>query len=155
MDENAYEFFSGFGGGGEPEWTSDPAQRQPVFEDPEGVGWCMSVVYNQGLGRFILATEHTQSFRANVGFFESPEPWGPWKTIEYYNDWAAGSGISGVNRSFFWNFSNKWTSPDGKDFVCIFTGTGDMDSFNAVRGSFVVPDDNVPPMPPANLTVQN
>jgi hypothetical protein len=39
-----------------------------------------------------------------------------------------------VGKSFFWNFSNKWLSADGKDFVCVFTGTNAMDSFNLVKG---------------------
>jgi hypothetical protein len=140
MDEEAYEFFAGLDGDGEPMWTNstDPNQRTAVFEDAEGVGWNLSVSYNEGLGRYILITEHTASFSAKAGFFEAPEPWGPWHTIAYYDDWGRDSGISDVGKTFFWNFSNKWSSDDGKDFVCIFTGTGDMDSFNAVKGQFVI-----------------
>jgi len=143
MDQAYYEFFAGFDANGDPTWTSstDPADRVPVFEDPEGVGWNLSVSYNAPLGRYILATEHTASFHANVGFFEAPEPWGPWRTIEYYDNWGQGSGISDINRSFFWNFSNKWLSADGKDFVCVFTGIGAMDSFNVVRGQFILAEE--------------
>ncbi|MEJ2703960.1 MAG: hypothetical protein P8Z79_16100 [Sedimentisphaerales bacterium] len=140
MEEGLYEFYAGLDDDGEPTWTTstDPDQRMPVFEDAQGVGWNLSVIYNAGLQRYILATEHTASFSAKVGFFEATEPWGPWYTIVYYDDWGQDSGISGVGNSFFWNFSNKWSSADGEDFTCVFTGTGDMDSFNIVKGQFVI-----------------
>jgi hypothetical protein len=148
LDQAYHEFLAGFDANGVPTWTTsaDPAQRKPVFEDLEGVGWNVSVSYNPGLQRYILATEHTASFRANVGFFEAPEPWGPWQTIAYYDNWGADSGISDVDKSFFWNFANRWLSPDGRDFVCVLTGTNDMDSLNLVRGQFVV----VPEANPGN-----
>ena len=152
VEQTHHEFFAGFDAAGVPMWTAstDPAGRQPVFEDAEGVGWNLSVSYNAGLKRYILATEHTASFGAKVGFFEAPEPWGPWKTIEYYENWGTDSGISDVGRSFFWNFANKWLSADGKNFVCVFTGTGDMDSLNLVKGQFVTADAPYPPSPVIN-----
>ena len=39
-----------------------------------------------------------------------------------------------------WNFSNKWQSEDGRNFVLIFTGKGRNDSFNSVEGNFILPD---------------
>ena len=63
-----------------------------------------------------------------------------------YDHWGVDSGISDVDKSFFWNFANKWLSADGRDFVCVFTGTNDMDSLNLVRGQFVV----VPETNPGN-----
>jgi hypothetical protein len=148
LDQSHHEFLAGFDANGVPTWTAstDPAHRRPVFEDLEGVGWNLSVSYNPGLKRYILATEHTASFSAKVGFFEAPQPWGPWKTIEYYENWGSDSGISDVNKSFFWNFANKWLSADGRDFVCVFTGTNNLDSLNLVRGQFVT----VPPADPGN-----
>lgn len=138
MTQGVYEWVTGFDVGGNPAWGSDYNNRVAVFEDPNGVGWCFSVSYNSGLGRYLLVTEHTSSFNANLGFFEAPEPWGPWKTVEYYTGWGSGSGISDVNNTFFANFSNKWTSSDGKNTVLVFSGTNDMDSYNAVRCGFAV-----------------
>jgi len=141
-DGNAYEWVSGFDGSGNPTWSSNISNHVPVFEDASGgVGWCLSVVYNAGLSRYILTTEHGATYtdsKASLGFFESENPWGPWKTITYYDNWASGSGISGVNKTFFGNFSNKWTSSDGRNFAFIFSGDEDMDSYNSVTGSFVV-----------------
>ena len=36
----------------------------------------------------------------------------------------------------FWNFANKWVSADGKSFTLFFTGIGQNDSWNTVRGTF-------------------
>lgn len=107
--------------------------RKPVFEDPNGVGWCMSVSYNAGLERYLLSTEHTSSFQGNLGIFDAPEPWGPWTTVEYTPNWGNGH-VSG--HLFYWNFSNKWTSGDGKNTVFVFSGTGEADSWNLVKAAF-------------------
>ncbi|MCA9598338.1 MAG: hypothetical protein KC776_33730 [Myxococcales bacterium] len=47
-----------------------------------------------------------------------------------------GSPPAVPQNAFFWNFSNKWLSADGKDFVLVFSGIGDNDSWNTVQGSF-------------------
>jgi len=129
-DESYYEFFSGTAGS--PSWSSSIASRTPVFEDPAGVGWNLSVSYNAPLGRYILCTEHTQTFQGRLGMFDAPEPWGPWTTVMYTENFHTGAG----DESFFWNFSNKWLSPDGKDFVLVFTGISGDDSWNTVEGTF-------------------
>ena len=129
-DESYYEFFSGTAAS--PSWSGSISSRTPVFEDPAGVGWNLSVSYNAPLGRYILCTEHTQAFQGRLGMFDAPEPWGPWTTVLYTDNFHTGAG----DDSFFWNFSNKWLSPDGKDFVLVFTGINGDDSWNTVEGSF-------------------
>ena len=133
MDQNAYTFFGGMKDG-KPVWTKDIAKRQPVFENPAGVGWCINVAYNAGLGRYILTTEHTETHRGNIGIFDASDPWGPWTTVCYQKNW--GEGHFPLN-TFFWSFSNKWTTEDGKKFSLIFTGRQENDSFNSIRGEFV------------------
>jgi hypothetical protein len=139
--KSSYKFFAGMDKSGQPFWTSNISLRQPVFSDPNGVGFNVSVSYNSGLRRYILATEHGEGFKGNLGLFEAPEPWGPWKTITYLNNSEGNQFGSGVidSDTFFWNFSNKWLSADGKDFTLIFSGFGGgrgNDSWNTVRGSF-------------------
>ena len=46
-------------------------------------------------------------------------------------------GDLGQWKSISWNFSNEWLSPDGAEFVCIFTGTHGMDSFDVIKGQLV------------------
>lgn len=131
MERSAYEFFAGLDAAGQPMWTSDLAARRPVFEDANGVGWAVSVSYNAGLRRYLLCTEHNESCQGNLGIFDAPEPWGPWTTVGYYHNWG------NLGSTFFWNFANKWLSPDGRRFVLVFTGTDENDAWNTVRGRFI------------------
>jgi len=132
LDKSKYEYFSGMSGNS-PTWTSSLNSKKPVFEDPNGVGWNVSVSYNAGIGRYLLMTEHTKTFRGYLGLFDAPEPWGPWTTVHYTDNFGSGAI---QKTAFYWNFSNKWLSSDGKDFVMVFTGIGENDSFNTVEGTF-------------------
>lgn len=132
-DRNAYSFFAGMVDG-KPTWTVKIADRKPVFENPAGVGWCINVSYNSGLKRYLLTTEHSETHRGNFGIFDAPQPWGPWTTVYYASNW--GEGHFPLN-TFYWNFSNKWLSEDGKHFSLIFTGRKENDSFNCLRGEFI------------------
>jgi hypothetical protein len=140
MDRNAYEFFAGMSKG-KPAWTGDVSAKRPVFEDPHGVGWVLSVTYNPGLRRYILMTDHVNSNRGNLGVFDAPEPWGPWTTVVYWTESEGnnfGAGRIEPN-TFFWNMPPKWQSTDGREFSIVFTGSGrgqNNDSFNVVRGRF-------------------
>jgi len=125
-----YEYFAGVDAGNNAFWSNNIADKLPVFEDPNGVGWNMAVSYNPGLGRYLLTTEHIASRDGNLGLFAAPEPWGPWSTILYVNNWM------NFGRTFRWLFANKWLSPDGLDFTMIFTGRDLNDSWNTIRGRF-------------------
>jgi hypothetical protein len=152
MNRSTYEFFTGLDANGQPQWSSSLADRKPVFEDPNGVH-LVSVSYNAGLRRYLLTTPHTEKNAGNIGIFDASEPWGPWTTVLYENGW--GAGYIETN-TFFWNFSNKWLSADGMDFVLVFTGKNSNDSWNIIRGTFVLstPPDTVPPSPPVVVEVQ-
>jgi hypothetical protein len=141
MDLSAYRYFAGLDASKNPKWTASAANRKPVFQDPNGVGWCMSAVYNAGLKRYVIATEHTQSGNGNLGLFDAPNPWGPWTTVAYrHKSNGTQFGAGKIEPStFFWNFSNKWTSADGKKFVMVFSGVDSNDAWNSVSGAFVTP----------------
>ena len=147
MNISAYVFFAGLDGGGNPLWTSDASQREPAFEDPNGVGWNASVSFNADLSRYFLITQHTDSGDGLMGMFDAPTPWGPWTMIEYY-DASKPFGAGYIDgRTFFWNFSNKWTK--GVEFTLVFTGTGANDSWNIVRGTFILNVAETPEPPTA------
>jgi hypothetical protein len=133
-DRNAYEFFAGLDDNSQPTWSLDIQNRSPVFQNPDGVGWNLSVSYNIPLGRYLLITEHSETFNSNIGIFDAATPWGPWTTV-LYEKWSVPG--TGAQTHFFWNFSNKWLSSDGKRFVLISTGVGEQDSWNSVEGTFV------------------
>lgn len=129
-DETAYAWWAGDG-----TWSSDRGDASPVLENPEGVGWNLSVSYNAPADRYVLATEHTASAQGNLAIYDAPEPWGPWTTVAYVEGF--GDGVIETS-TFFWNFSNKWLSEDGGDFVLVFTGVGENDAWNSVEGSWTV-----------------
>jgi chitodextrinase len=109
----------------------------------------VAVSYNAGLGRYLLATEFSTSSDGNLGIFDAPEPWGPWTTVTYQREFGGG-------HCFYYNFSNKWLSPDGKDFTLIYTGVGTEDAWHTVRGRFTTStssDDENPPTDPSGLTI--
>jgi hypothetical protein len=132
LDRDPYEFAAG-SADGHPLWTSNIDEKKPVFTDDSGVGWNLSVSFNPGLQRYILCTEHSRTHRGCLGMFDAPEPWGPWTTIAYEQAW--GEGHVPVN-TFYWSIPVKWISDDGLEFTLLFTGPGENDAFNAVRGRF-------------------
>ena len=144
---DAYEWFTGMNGT-RPTW-GPLADKKPVFENPEGTGWCVSASYNPGLRRYLLTTEHTTSHAGAMALFDAPEPWGPWTTVRYwtptdpFGQTRSGSALEWADNTFFLSFAPKWLSADGRDFTLTFTGSGsgkNNDSLNTVRGEFRLRD---------------
>jgi len=71
--QEAYSYFAGMDLS-LPTWTKNINEWVPVFQNPNGVGWCINVSYNHGLGRYLLSTEHSESHRGNFIMFDAPEP---------------------------------------------------------------------------------
>jgi len=139
----SYEWFTGMVGA-DPTW-GPLSKKTPVFENPEGTGWCASASYNPGLRRYLLATEHTVSHASVMALFDAPEPWGPWTTVKCwttshrFGDHRPGSTLDWADNVFFFSFAPKWLSADGRTFTLVFTGGGrgkNNDSLNTVRGAF-------------------
>lgn len=131
-DRGRYEFFGGLDAGGDPIWTEDVSARRPVFRDPNGL-MRNSTVYNPGLDRYLMVVNHTARALGNIGIFDAPEPWGPWTTVLYECGW--GDGYLHLN-TYYWNFSPKWWSEDGQQFVMAFSGKKENDSWNTIEGEF-------------------
>ena len=143
VGRDSYEWFTGIVDG-TPTW-GPLADKQPVFENPEGTGWCISASYNPGLDRYLLATEHTASHAGVMSLFDAPEPWGPWTTVKYWTEserfgqTRPGSTLDWADNVFFFSFAPKWLSEDGRLFTLVFTGGGNgknNDSLNTIRGTF-------------------
>jgi Domain of unknown function (DUF4185) len=140
FEREFYEFFAGTGYDGKPGWTDRVQDRKPVFVDAINGVMRTSAIYNRGLGRYLLVTEHSQRANGNIGIYEAPEPWGPWSTVLF----QTGFGTPHVQaNSFFWGFSNKWTSADGQRFTLLFTGRDANDSWNTVEGQFRMSTEDV------------
>lgn len=131
-DKTRYEYFCGLGGKGAPEWSTNIINRRPCFSDPNGVEG-FTVIYNQPLGRYIATTAHGNV--ARLGIFDAPQPWGPWTTIAYYDDWGGYPKHGG--EALAYSFPTKWISNDGLTMWMIFSAydppTDSLDSFNLVK----------------------
>jgi hypothetical protein len=123
----AYEYFAGLDANRNPTWTDLFASAEPVFVDPRGGLDIVYVVFNPGLGRYILTTPREQAVE-KLGVFEAPEPWGPWRTVAYYDDWG---GFSNFSLGYY--FPGKWISSDGRTMWLVFSSVGILDSFNLVK----------------------
>jgi len=133
----AYQFFQGIDAAGTPVWVAQSALAAPVFTDPNGVA-PGSLVYVPGLNRFLLTCFHVGP--GQLGVFDAPNPWGPWTTIAYYEDWG---GMGAEGEGLTCGFPQKWMSADGLTLWSIFSAYGDgakkginaHDRFNLVRAA--------------------
>jgi hypothetical protein len=131
----AYEIFAGFDDTGTPQWSHDFENREATLTDPSGLHR-VSATWNPGLQRYLLCAEHSQGYKGNLAIFDAPEPWGPWTTVAYTNNWRD------YSQSFFWCLPAKWLSTEGTDFTMVFTGTGTWDAWQSIGGRFVLRDDD-------------
>jgi hypothetical protein len=106
-----------------------------VFTDTNGVS-PGAITYDAALNRFFLSCFHTGP--GQLGIFDAPEPWGPWTTVAYYENWG---NMTGTGEGLSCEFPAKWISPDGLTFWCIFsvygegakTGIKAHDKFNLIK----------------------
>jgi len=59
-------------------------------------------------------------FQGGFGIYDAPEPWGPWTTAFYTEEWDVGPGESS-------SLPTKWMSADGRTMHLVFSGN---DSFS-------------------------
>lgn len=135
-DRGAYEFFRSRDVDGRLTWTADIGQRGAVFVFPGGCNR-IDVVYNHPLGRYLM----TMRSRGRVGgrnhfsIYDAPEPWGPWTTVFYTEEWEGGpipAGAGGWGEAQ--HFPAKWISEDGLTLYLVFSGD---DSFSVRRVDLV------------------
>ncbi len=125
-DQDSYEFFNTTNEQGNPVWTNDIEKRGAVFNNPAKC-YRSGISYNEGLKRYLWcqilpASNHPQGsrFRGGFGIYEAPEPWGPWSTVFFTDEWDVGPGETA-------SFPTKWISRDGKTCYLLFSGD---DSFS-------------------------
>lgn len=129
-EREAYQFFTKLDAQCSPQWTSDVAQRGAVFTN-RGQCYRMGITYNAALKRYLWCHIHADSrhaqgprFQGGFGIYDAPEPWGPWTTVYYTDDWDMGPGETS-------SFPTKWMSEDGKTLHLVFSG----DDYFSVRAA--------------------
>ncbi len=121
----------------EAHWSAQEADSIAVFTDRNSVQGATGV-YDPGIGRYLLTAGHYVSGNDNdssagqVGLFEAPNPWGPWATVGYYQNWG---NLEAETTGDFLSLRipSKWLSPDGRTLWAVFSGLKSFDSFNVVR----------------------
>ena len=113
----AYEYFSGTATA--PAWTKVHSRSRPIFSDPAGA-WRPSITYNPGLKRYLLVVAHAKDIQRSadkIGIFEAPNPWGPWRTVSYVDNFL------GIPDGEFWglNFPIKWQADGGRTLWATFS----------------------------------
>ena len=146
-DRGAYEFFVALDGLGNPIWNADINQRGPVFEHT-GMASRSGISYNPALGRYLWWQQLYGTggngvdtrFSGGFGIYDAPEPWGPWTTAYYTDNWDMGPGETA-------SFPTKWMSSDGQSAYLAFSGE---DSFSVREATFTLAD-STPPSAPTTL----
>ena len=129
----------------EPVWTENIEERRPVFVYPEKnqegdyfgwYSWLPSVVWNEGLGLYIMVNGgtyagygltdsdedyyhkwmHTKT--GSLGFWYAENPCGPWHEF-FYTDFFTVDDSS--NLTYQPKLSPKWISDDGQQMVLIWS----------------------------------
>ncbi|HEX3799588.1 MAG TPA: DUF4185 domain-containing protein [Verrucomicrobiae bacterium] len=139
-EREAIQFFTGRGAKGQPVWDQDFAMAGPIFTDANGSAPA-GMNYDPGLKRYLLACFHEGP--GQLGLFEAREPWGPWSTVAYYNNWA---GMGAAGEGLTCEFPEKWMSADGATVWAVFSAYGDggkqglraHDRFNVVKVIFSI-----------------
>jgi hypothetical protein len=113
-----------------PVWTKDIQKRGAVFTHA-GACYRSHVSYHKPSGRYLWTQtgkgEDTR-FQGGLAIYDAPNPWGPWTTVFYTENWDVGSGESS-------NFPTKWMDPNGEDLWLVFSG----DDHFSLRKARLVP----------------
>lgn len=136
-ERTAYEFFQRIEAFGATTWVTDIVRAQPIFADPNGAT-PGALVYDPALKRFLLTCFHVGP--GQLGVFDAPQPWGPWTTVGYYQDWGH-MGVAGEGLTC--GFPQKWMSADGLTLWTVFSVYGEgakqgiqaHDRFNLVKAT--------------------
>lgn len=116
-ERSAYQFFVRTDDSGAAIWSSDISERGRVFAYPGHCGR-LDVVFNAGIGRYLMALGF--SHEGAWGIFDAPEPWGPWSTAFFTDDWGLGDTHS-------YRLPSKWISADGHTLQLLFSGRSNRD----------------------------
>ena len=139
-----WEYFASWDGVS-PLWSDELDQRGVIYEYPEKneVGeyfgwysWLPSVVWNEGLGLYIMVnggtygghgmTDNQDDYYSawmhqntgSLGFWYSEKPYGPWEQFFYTDYWIIDDE---KNRTYQPKLSPKWISDDGKKMILIWS----------------------------------
>jgi hypothetical protein len=167
-NRKAYQFFAGLDTNGNPKWSTNAADKQPIITDPSGVGTFPQIVYVPELKRFVYTNQfgdgtmvHQDKNDPTSPLFpagnlsllyigQSKNVWGPYTQVyrDRFQPPAGHTPTVGITL-FQWNFAPKWfrnKTSNSLDFTITFSGTnedhpsvtGYNDSWNTIDGTFTL-----------------
>ncbi len=118
-EKAAYEFFAGLDAEGRPTWAKDIGQRAAVFEH-KGKCYRSGISYHPATRQYLWCQtlpggKPDPRFSGGFGVYAGPEPWGPWRTVYYTEQWDTGPGETS-------HFPTKWMAADGRTTWLLFSG---------------------------------
>jgi hypothetical protein len=118
LTKTAYEYLTGPVTA--PGWSASQAAASPFFVDPNGVD-APALVYDAGLGRFLLTVAHGTEGNdgSRIGIFEGPHAWGPWATVDYRDDWLG--IVPGGSTYLGTGFPSAWMADGGRTLWAVFS----------------------------------
>ncbi len=129
-DRTAYEYFRGLDADDNPKWTGDVNQRGAVFTHADRC-YRSSVSFCAALRRYFwcqTGTGDDTRFRGGLAVYDAPEPWGPWTTIYFTDEWDVGPGETSC-------LPTKWMSANGRTVHLVFSGD---DCFSVRKGTLLL-----------------
>jgi hypothetical protein len=114
-----YEYYAGLDAKGLPTWSKDVAKRAAVFEH-KGKCYRSGITFHPATRQYLWCQilpgkEPGPRFQGGFGIYSAPEPWGPWRTVYYTEQWDVGPGETS-------HFPTMWMSPDGRTAWLLFSG---------------------------------
>ena len=92
QNPSAYQWFSG--SPSNATWSSSSGSARAIASDSAGMGR-PNMTWVPAVGRYLLTASHARSATGSfpkVSVFESPNMWGPWKTVHYDDKFLSASG---------------------------------------------------------------
>jgi CubicO group peptidase (beta-lactamase class C family) len=115
-ERDAYEFL-GAVEGNQPYWVRHIEERTAVFAH-RGRCFRSSISYHAPTKRYLwvqILPGDAPRFHGGFGIYDAPEPWGPWTTVFFTENWDVGPGENA-------HLPTKWMSADGRTAYLVFSG---------------------------------
>jgi hypothetical protein len=134
LERARYEYFVALRADGGARWTRDIARHGVVhtfplgFATPHAHTWVPSVVYNESLGIYMMASFGMEwgppgAGRAPrpsyLGVWTAPAPWGPWTQIHEEQPWYPTGDPA--ERAYEAQIPAKWIAEDGCSFWLVWS----------------------------------
>ena len=102
----------------------------PTLFTCQGQCYRGNITYDAPLSRYLWCQTlpgDDPRFKGGLAIYDAPQPWGPWTSAYYSENWDVAPGESS-------SFPTKWMSGDGKTLHLVFSGE---DSFSVRRATII------------------